>query len=331
MLFSIITPVYNAKKTIRRCIMSVTAQSERDFEYIIVDDGSTDGSTDGIEELLTGIRSKVIRVPNGGVSAARNTGLDCSSGEYILFLDADDELTSDALAQYKAAINRPEPPDILFSGFYKVYPKKTAAFALSDNQKVLVNNEKTNEFDPYISRLIGTVWGKCYKKSLIGNERFSESLKLCEDAEFNFRIFEKAKEFLYVNEYTYKYYYFLTSTIRKYNPSYIQMYVEAIERIRESAQTAHRIGRANEFACTVFNVICFNVIFTKQNNQSKSEKMAAVKDVCEQTVFRNVLAEADTDCLSVRHKVPIRAAKKRHYRLLPLLAKMNALLNRLLY
>lgn len=331
MLFSIITPVYNAKQTIRRCIMSVTAQSERDFEYIIVDDGSNDGSTDGIEDLLEGIRSKVIRIPNGGVSAARNIGLEQSSGEYILFLDADDELTSDALAQYKATIDRCKSPDVLFSGFYKVYPKKITSFELSDNQKVLVNNQEVNEFDPYISRLIGTVWGKCYKKSLIGNERFSESLKLCEDAEFNFRVFEKAKEFLYVNADTYKYYYFLTSTIRKYNPSYIEMYAEAIERIKEGAQTAHRSKRVNEFACTVFNVICFNVIFTKQNKDSESEKIAAVKNLCEQTVFRNVLAEADMDCLSVRHKVPIQAAKKKRYCLLPVFAKMNALLNRLLY
>lgn len=330
-LFSIITPVYNARKTIYRCVTSVIDQLEKDFEYIIIDDGSTDGSINEIKSILEKTYVKLVRVPNGGVSAARNIGLKQACGEYIIFLDADDELTPDALSTYKEYINQYNTPDVLFSGFYKVYPKKKTSFSLFHNEKALAYNADFKEFNPYIARLIGTVWGKCYKKSLIREDQFSEKLKLCEDAEFNYRIFERAKNFLYVNANTYRYYYSMTSTIRQFNPGYIKMYVAAIEKIKQNAGTKLSIQSANEFACTVLNVICFNVIFTKQNDNSLRVKIEEVKSTCEKTVFSDVLTQVDKKSLSLRHRIPIFILGNRHYVLLPLLATMKSMLNSLLY
>jgi len=86
---SVVLPTYNRASTLRRAVGSVLAQSWDDFELIIVDDGSTDGSTDGLENLDWRIR--VIRRENGGVSAARNSGLAEAGGDLIGFIDSDDE------------------------------------------------------------------------------------------------------------------------------------------------------------------------------------------------------------------------------------------------
>lgn len=95
----IIIPVYNAEKTLSRCVDSILSQIYHDFTLILVDDGSQDGSgkiCDGYAEKDS--RIKVIHKENGGVSSARNAGLAISAGEYITFLDADDTVPNDYLS-----------------------------------------------------------------------------------------------------------------------------------------------------------------------------------------------------------------------------------------
>ena len=89
--YSVIIPVYNAEKTLRRCVDSVLNQNYGDMELLLINDGSTDGSLD----ICNGYRSfspqvRVIDKTNGGVSSARNAGLGIAEGEYILFVDSDD-------------------------------------------------------------------------------------------------------------------------------------------------------------------------------------------------------------------------------------------------
>ena len=88
---SIIIPVYNTEKYLRRCIESVLSQSFTDFELILVDDGSKDSSPQICDEYASqDKRVRVIHKVNGGVSAARNDGLDIAKGEYVTFIDSDD-------------------------------------------------------------------------------------------------------------------------------------------------------------------------------------------------------------------------------------------------
>ena len=90
---SVIIPVYNAADSIRNTVDGLMMQDFLSFEVVLVDDGSTDGSSmvcDDLASVYEGVR--VIHKPNGGVSSARNAGLDAASGEYVMFLDADDVL-----------------------------------------------------------------------------------------------------------------------------------------------------------------------------------------------------------------------------------------------
>ena len=98
MQFSIIIPVYNVEPYLRECLDSVLHQTHGDWEAVCVNDGSTDGSLSILEDYaMRDNRFKVINQPNGGLSSARNTGLDNAIGDYILFLDSDDWLEQNAL------------------------------------------------------------------------------------------------------------------------------------------------------------------------------------------------------------------------------------------
>lgn len=97
-LVSIITPVYNAAETLENCVQSVMAQKASDWELILVDDGSTDGSAALCDTLAArDTRIRVLHQPNAGVSAARNAGLAAALGRFVLFLDSDDALQPRAL------------------------------------------------------------------------------------------------------------------------------------------------------------------------------------------------------------------------------------------
>lgn len=102
-MVSVVVPVYNVEKYLRECVESVLGQTYGDFELILVDDGSTDSSGEMCDQYaLKDGRITVIHRENGGLSAARNTGMDASRGEYIYFLDSDDYIRGDALERLVA-------------------------------------------------------------------------------------------------------------------------------------------------------------------------------------------------------------------------------------
>jgi len=100
-IYSIIIPLYNKERQIARTLDSVLAQSVADFEVIVVDDGSKDGSAE-IVKGYSDPRIRYIKKENGGVSSARNRGIQEARGEWILFLDGDDRLMQDALSAFEA-------------------------------------------------------------------------------------------------------------------------------------------------------------------------------------------------------------------------------------
>lgn len=130
-MISIIIPAFNREEYIGRCIHSAIGQSLDDIEVIVVDDGSED-STGAICDSFaeTDPRIRVIHQPNGGVSSARQAGIDCSSGEWICFLDSDDTLPEHALVNYSTVF--PGKPDIILSGFSGDIDKREFLLGITD-------------------------------------------------------------------------------------------------------------------------------------------------------------------------------------------------------
>lgn len=148
MKFSIIIPIYNVEPYLRQCLDSVLAQNLVDWEAICVNDGSTDGSTAILEEYASmDSRFKVITQANGGLSAARNTGLKKAHGEYVLFLDSDDWLEPTALQTLNSEfkIQNSQLPDLLcFTG--RRYIEENGSFNPADK---LVEKMYTSGMDYY--------------------------------------------------------------------------------------------------------------------------------------------------------------------------------------
>ena len=111
---SVIIPVYNKKKFVKKCIDSVLKWGKASYEIIIIDDGSTDGSSDIIDKFKVDSRVKIIHKKNGGVSSARNYGLKVATGEYVTFVDADDEVIINSLT--KIIYNLNSKSDIYIAG-----------------------------------------------------------------------------------------------------------------------------------------------------------------------------------------------------------------------
>ena len=107
MLFSVIVPIYNVEAYLKRCIDSVLAQTFRDFELILVDDGSPDNCPQICDAYAKeDARIRVIHKENGGLVSARQAGIQIADGEYVFNLDADDAMTSDALESAAAILQQ---------------------------------------------------------------------------------------------------------------------------------------------------------------------------------------------------------------------------------
>lgn len=116
MKFSVIVPVYNVAQYLPACVASVAAQTCKDYELILVDDGSTDESGALCDQLAQEYHCRVIHQENGGLGAARNTGIEAAVGDYLVFLDSDDFLSPDALQGLSVEMSR-IPADIYSFGF----------------------------------------------------------------------------------------------------------------------------------------------------------------------------------------------------------------------
>ena len=117
MIFSIIVPVYRVEEYLRECVDSILMQTYQDYEVLLIDDGSPDQCPQICEEYKEkDSRVQAIHKKNGGLSSARNTGLDAARGSYIMFLDADDILRPNALSMLADALE--ERPDVLVSELY---------------------------------------------------------------------------------------------------------------------------------------------------------------------------------------------------------------------
>lgn len=176
---SIILPVYNVEKYLRRCIDSLLSQTYRDFELLIVDDGSKDGSGMICDEYKSiDSRVRVFHKENGGVSSARNVGLDNAKGQWIAFVDSDDWVDEDWLEKYSECFGRDF--DIIFQGFIKEGKNRQAVFNLPE-----CNNYRTGSIITELERhlMFGWTWIKVYKSDIIqkNNIRFDLDLSINED------------------------------------------------------------------------------------------------------------------------------------------------------
>lgn len=187
-MVSMIVPVYNSEKTLSRCIDSILNQTYRDFELILLNDGSTDTSGEICDAYAKrDSRVRVVHKENTGVSDTRNRGIDLARGEYLQFLDSDDWITPDATTLFVRTATE-QQCDMVISQFYRVIGEHVSQKGAIDEDGLMDRSTYANHMmQKPADFYYGVLWNKFYKRSIITEHRLrmDQSISWCEDFMFN--------------------------------------------------------------------------------------------------------------------------------------------------
>lgn len=191
---SVIVPIYNAAKTIRKCIESLLNQTYTNFEVILIDDGSTDESGAILKELVKKDNRIVYeQKTNGGVSSARNLGISRARGEYIAFIDADDQAHPRMLEMLLSAMETCSS-DVVTCQYATT---EDIIYKNISNCKIEEITEEEYFHEMFIPTdfIAAFVWNRLYKTDLIRSNRirFNENIRVCEDTLFNYVYAKKCR------------------------------------------------------------------------------------------------------------------------------------------
>lgn len=209
MKISIIVPVYNKQKYIGTTLKMIQKQSFADFECLLIDDGSTDDSGTICDSYSKrDSRFKVFHIKNGGVSHARNIGLDNAKGEYITFIDSDDEIHAEYLTNLYNCITEKQV-DLVISGIIKFWDnlereEPLIYFDLSGYWK-MKDLLQTFAKDQQRYGIYGWCVAKIFSRKIIGKSRFDEDISLAEDLDFYLDIYPRIKT-VFIDNHAYYYY-----------------------------------------------------------------------------------------------------------------------------
>ena len=202
-LISIIVPVYNVRQYLKKCIESILCQTYSNIELILVDDGSTDGSSeicDNFEKQNANV--KCIHKQNEGVSKARQVGFVKSVGEWIVFADSDDELPCDAIEKLVRAYENLLDVDIVVGGYQYIPKSKFQLYYKNEkisNEQLIVKYLRNQVHTGPVAKLI--------RKAIISVDDFDvpSNIRIGEDLIMNVRIAKKAKNVVVIEDVVYYY------------------------------------------------------------------------------------------------------------------------------
>lgn len=271
MKISIIVPVYNCGKYLDTCCESLLGQTYADIEVILVDDGSTDGSAEICDRYaVADNRVGVIHKPNGGVSSARNAGLRACTGEYVIFVDADDWIDRDACEQIAEQLDG-KSLLYLFSG------KKCTG----DTVEWIKPVAKEENLAAWVADVIScpsyqypylrAPWAKVYKKELLTKASFPENLYIGEDACFLCDLLSSAVD---INDIKvcqgnwYNYRIVTTSAVRKYKPDLLQQSEWQYQHMEHAI--ARGKWKGDPIIDTAMTLLCWDIYYSLKRNEVKS-------------------------------------------------------------
>lgn len=278
-MISVVIPVYNVKSYLYECVESVRSQTYKDIEIILVNDGSTDGSDLICEELAElDNRIIVIHKDNGGLSDARNVGIDQSKGDYIMFVDSDDYWTGDFLKEIALMIDsNPKLDFITADGYLGKYPKGKVIHKVCSFDKdnfVYQNGEDFLEFvikykhgQEYIWHW--NAWRNVYRSSLIkDNNLYFKKGIINEDAEWTPKVILASNYFDYYQKPFYVYRLSRPNSIMNVcSPKKVNDYLDTVEYWLDYANKISNQGLATgikeRYSNDFFSYLSYTYLFDK--------------------------------------------------------------------
>ncbi len=275
---SIIIPVYNAKEYLAKCIEGVLYQTYSDFELILINDGSTDGSESILKEFCArDSRVQYYNQVNSGPSSARNYGLTKATGEFVCFIDADDYIPSEYLEKLmELAIKN----DVVTCGYIEISPY--GRVALNDFYRSS-HSLTTDEFVEGVLRGVGgTLWGKVYRRSIIMEHQLqlNPQVYMCEDLLFNLDYAQYASHFGAIEECLYEYNRLNEGSITsKVTLPYLENNHVVIEKMRD---LLGRLGWTQEKIDVILSNRMISLTLSIASNESANVNKVGLKKCCAQ-------------------------------------------------
>lgn len=303
---SIIVPIYNVEKYLQRCIDSILKQTFKDFELILVDDGSPDKCGEICDEYKKkDSRVRVIHKENGGLSDARNAGLDIAKGDYIGFVDSDDFINKNMYqVLYEAIINtRAEVSQCKFKYFSNESEIKEINYG--DEEYKLYRNTEAIESVIENEILNVNVWNKLYSRHLFKDIRFPKG-KIHEDEFVTYKLFFYSNRICYVNKELY-YYFNNSQGIMRSNSILKKLdWIEAIEERNEFLLNTAEIDLYNRSNKNLFfNLVKYKYILKNNNYINDNGKYIKLID---DKVNKLIINMKNNNQISLKHKIVIRLA-----------------------
>lgn len=294
MRFSIIVPIYNVKRFIYEGIESLKNQTFRDFEILLIDDGSTDGSLELIKEYERRFPNiMVFSQPNKGAGPARNLGIQKAQGDYLVFFDIDDKLRDNALETINNALEDDTTELLIFS-----YCEIDTKYHLTEECKFKDRTYNSNEAlkNDYVSEISGVkfnngfVWNKVYKKNFIDKHKIKfEPLRIQQDEVFNLALYPLVTKAKTISNILYEYRVYHSGNTRNNKiPERFQIYT----RVREAfLHLAHFWGiqdaRFEYFVHRRFFLDC--LCYIKENVYRLKNSIHVLKELFEQDSLKETV------------------------------------------
>ncbi len=284
-LISVIVPAFNTSSKILKCINSIINQSYKNIEILVIDDGSTDDTVAILNKnFVNEQKLKIISKQNGGVSSARNTGLNYCNGNFVFFVDADDYIEKDCLKVLYNEI-KSNNCDVVKADYFFEGQKKPSI--ITDKLYDLADEKSRNQlyFEIVSTYKYNNVWGQLIRKSSLANIKFDENLKMAEDFKFNVMLYENCSKLKIISSKLYHYEYNCNGMNYNYSFNKVQKKVMDIESVNSFLYSHTNLPKnlilsrfINEFfaqlvllakynykLCKEFYLKCENSIFFNKN------------------------------------------------------------------
>lgn len=303
-MISIIVPIYKVEKYIRQCVESIINQTYRDIEIILVDDGSPDNCPAICDEYAAqDSRVKVIHKKNGGLIAARKSGVQASKGEYICFVDGDDWIEPDMYENIANSIEATHA-DCIITQFFFDYPNQPRKSEYKLNKSLYNRNDIENEIfstmlfngQYYRFGIYPCCWTKVFKRELLEKHLMDadDRIRMGEDIAFTYPCLMECQSISFIDKALYHYRINPESMTKAYDPvlqDIIYLPYEAL--VRKSKEL--KVDLSSQLPYYLLYLINFVIRneANKNNPKTKEEKNAVLS-----SIINNEIAVAAMDCIN---------------------------------
>lgn len=270
-LISIIVPIYNVSQWLERCLDSIKNQSLKNYEVLMIDDGSTDDSYFLAEKYCDDSRFKLYKQANAGQGAARNLGLKYANGDYVVFVDSDDWIHEDYLKTMYQTIMENDA-DIVVCGAERVWSTGVHRTNQISNRESYVVSDKGT----FLKRVSYVVWDKMYRRKLLDGLSFPAHMKY-EDYVFTPQAVAKAQKIVCISDVLYYYFWRSDSTVNEiqYNRDILKA-----QRILENTSFSHeyRAVLTSYFVRNIMGTLLWKMLYDLKNRKEIKEIMEKGKE-----------------------------------------------------